>query len=140
MKRRFSLLVSTVFMVFVLCINTFAGYYVSSETKTTTGGTAGTIDVKTGTYIESYDPYPSVHVPKYGGRAEITTSSTLLTNFIMYVTLYYDGSTPPTSVYLTGNVNHKEHTVFSKPDYGEVICSTSSDAFGSSYSYRCSSY
>ncbi len=130
-KRIVSSILAAMFVAGNLGMSVKADYLYPSTTKTS-GGTNGYVSVKTGAYIEYYHPYSSVTVAKYGAKAEITTASSLTTNFSMSGYLFLNGPYDPVPFLCTGNVNSIMHTEYTHYSYCSGNTSTNSTAFGSS--------
>lgn len=99
------------------------------DTYNTPGGTGGVVRIRSGAYMEIFEPSGGVHVYYYGPKAKITTASTLVTKFTITCNLYKSGSSP-VAFNKTATANSIEKLSTTHYDFCTGTVKTTSTAYG----------
>ncbi len=134
-KKTFAALIATTTMAVAMSgMSASAISYKGTSSKTTSGGTGGTVTIRSRVYTDYYQPYSGVNVYYYGVVSDISTSSSLKTTFNITGTL--TTSTSSTAISNSGTANsisaYKTASYSGAYTYCNSKTTTSSSAFGSS--------
>lgn len=133
-KRIAAVGAAMVMAVSMMGVGTSAFTTKGTTTKSTSGGTAGTVVIRSRVYTDIYQPSGGVRVYQYGVMSDIKDSTTLKTAFNITGTLTTSSSSTPISASGTANSvkAYKSSGSTGAYNYCSSKTTTSSTAFGSS--------
>lgn len=139
MKKTFKRLIAIVIATTTMAVgmgsmNASAITYKGTTNKTTTGGTGGTVNIRSRVYTDYYQPAGGVNVYYYGVVSDISTGSSLKTYFNITGTLTTSNSSTPISNSGTANSvkAYKAASYSGAYSYCNSKTTTSSSAYGTS--------
>lgn len=113
-------------------LSTGAISYKGTTTTTTSGGSGGSVNIRSRVYTDHQSPYAGVNVYYYGAVSDISTNTSLITNFNLTGALIRPGSSTPIGASGTSN-SVRDYRTSSSNSSLYTSCTSKTTTYSSAY-------